>query len=518
MMRKVGTLNKQHWPMIVRIVVAAAFIIVIALLLARVGRIPAASSGDEIWYSESAYWLLQEGTLRRDFHQDAIGSALRDFLPPAPALAQAAAFSIGGLNAFTIAIAPTATLIAIILTFTLLARSITRSITLATFFSFSVIFIPASLVMALQARFNIYVTLFVAAALFFATSRTVTFSSSGDNNRNDALALVLAGFFIQLSVLSYYQFAVCAALIGLAILLLPSPLGWPKRIACLAIGAAVPAALFGLWIGADFELFLHQNLAQGASYGLVHRLTNLVPSTATVLFEAGAAIFLTVLFALLAWRNTERSDLKPFIIAIAGASIATSVFALFFFPGLILVASTLTAFIGLLAFSITRRIGGSAFKLSAAVLFLMSASGIALTVSYSVIGIVDKNRNYGALARDIVSQSNLSGIVLIDQPAWLALRERLGPGKMIHITSGQPLLPPTMNASNILSTTDASKVSMIAVRPATFKDLKKTHTLVASFLNRDDVEGPIEVGPGFPNRMLIYRVRRNEASVRTPPP
>src|ERR1035441_7067666 len=55
----------------------------------RTGRVPAASCGDEMWWSESAYWFLKEGTLRWDCMNDDRGCAVVSYWPPAAPLLQA---------------------------------------------------------------------------------------------------------------------------------------------------------------------------------------------------------------------------------------------------------------------------------------------------------------------------------------------------------------------------------------------------------------------------------------------
>ena len=100
------------WPVAVIPVITLSLICI--LLALRVGIIPAASTGD-IWCSQPAYWLLKTGVLSAPMHPDAVGSAIRDFYPPTPALFQAVSFRVLGLSQLSLAIAPTLTLYTIIL-------------------------------------------------------------------------------------------------------------------------------------------------------------------------------------------------------------------------------------------------------------------------------------------------------------------------------------------------------------------------------------------------------------------
>jgi hypothetical protein len=73
--------------------------IALIVLILRAGLYPAALTGDEIWFTESAYQLLQTGTPKRLIHADGVGSATADFLPPIIMLLQTLALWVGGLTA-----------------------------------------------------------------------------------------------------------------------------------------------------------------------------------------------------------------------------------------------------------------------------------------------------------------------------------------------------------------------------------------------------------------------------------
>lgn len=72
-----------------------------ALIWARTGYYPGTSTGDDLWFSESAYYFIRDGVLRRPMHDDELGSLTRDFLPPLTNLIQAAFFAVFGVNQFS---------------------------------------------------------------------------------------------------------------------------------------------------------------------------------------------------------------------------------------------------------------------------------------------------------------------------------------------------------------------------------------------------------------------------------
>src|SRR5271156_456540 len=86
-------------PAIIRLLLA----ILIAQLIVvwvRTPYLPAASSGDEVWFSEAGFFLLKEGRLRRPMLADDLGTAVRDMYPPMVGLGQALSFRLFGLNEF----------------------------------------------------------------------------------------------------------------------------------------------------------------------------------------------------------------------------------------------------------------------------------------------------------------------------------------------------------------------------------------------------------------------------------
>ena len=85
------------------LVPALAWLAVAAVLVARAGLYPAVMTGDEIWFSESAFNLIRHGIPQRLIHADAVGSAQADFLPPVIMLVQTLAFLVLGLTPLAVA-------------------------------------------------------------------------------------------------------------------------------------------------------------------------------------------------------------------------------------------------------------------------------------------------------------------------------------------------------------------------------------------------------------------------------
>lgn len=74
----------------------------LGMVWARTGLVPAASCGDEVWWSESGYWLAKEGVLKWEIMDDDRGSGSRSFWPPVLPTVQAFFIRCLGLNSFSI--------------------------------------------------------------------------------------------------------------------------------------------------------------------------------------------------------------------------------------------------------------------------------------------------------------------------------------------------------------------------------------------------------------------------------
>ena len=90
--------------------------------MTRAGLYPAVMTGDEIWFAESAFNLVQPGVPRRLIHADAVGSAITDYLPPVIMLVQALAFSLLGLTPLAVASQSIAAPLAVLALLFLIAR------------------------------------------------------------------------------------------------------------------------------------------------------------------------------------------------------------------------------------------------------------------------------------------------------------------------------------------------------------------------------------------------------------
>ena len=478
------------------IVIPVITLSLICILLAlRVGFIPAASTGD-IWCSEPAYWLLKTGVLSAPMHPDAVGSAIRDFYPPTPALFQAVSFRVLGLSQLSVAIAPTLTLYTIILINFFVFYRAGVSYKLCGLLSIAFLAAPDWLRYAVQARFEIYQTLFIM--LFFVSIQ------QGLKIGNAALQFA-SGLFLAAAGYSYYQFFPLTLFVLSCVAIFNIRRGQTlSTIAATPLGFLVISAAFAIWIGGDFYWFLHQNIEFGRGYDLIsrigipHLLVGPVQLQALPLFAFGSIYLIHV-----AQRGIFES-VDRFLSVLFFALGAASAFLGLVFHGQILLSAIAIS----LALTATLRFCSSRERiLITCGLTGLSIVSVLLLITVAAKAITSANRNYETFARQLRNESNLAGIVLIDDPAWLALREITSRDQLVHI-AGYANDASRSNKAVVLSAPEmAPLVSMLAVLPSNLY-FEKRFPLIAAFLERDDVEGPITIGVPGPYEVLLYRIRR----------
>ena len=429
-------------------------------------------------------------------HPDAVGSAIRDFYPPTPALFQALSFRVLGLSQLSLAIAPTLTLCTIIVINFFIFYHAGISYRLCGLLSIAFLAAPDALRYALQARFEIYQTLFIM--LFFVSIQ------QGLKIGNVALQFV-SGLFLAAAGYSYYQFFPLALFALSCVVLFNVKRGQAlTTTAATPLGFFVISAAFTIWIGRDFYWFLHQNIEFGRGYDLINRiaipylLVGTVQLQALPLFAFGSIHLIHV-----AQRGIFES-VDRFLSVVFSALGAASAFLGLVFYGQILLGVIAIS----LALAATLRFCSSRERiLITYALTGFSIVSVLLLIAVATKAITSVNRNYETFARQLRNELNLAGIVLIDDPAWLALREITSRDQLVHI-AGYANDASRSNKAVILSAPEmAPLVSMLAVLPSNLY-FEKRFPLIAAFLARDDVEGPITIGVPGPYEVLLYRVRR----------
>jgi len=266
--------------------------------------------------------------------------------------------------------------------------------------------------------------------------------------------------------------------------------------------------LFLLWIWPDFALFFRQNFAYATGYQFSQHWYRFTWFGTVQMQALGCVLLLAI--ALVSHRSTGGSGQliglrTKWFIGLAFATLLSAMMAVYAFEGMLIV-SALLASLCLLLTQLEHK--AARLNLQSVTLTVMAILAFALVVSTALLGFVGSGRAFQAFGRQVRSESNLNGIVLIDNPAWLALRERLPEDRLIH------LIPLVRDASLFNKSTmlddprKSSSVSTIVARNAMLPIFRAEFPLVAEFLQRPDVEGPVVIGNELPYRVVIYRANR----------
>ena len=397
----------------VRLVGFVAFVVMALFMVLRIGILPAASAGDDVWYDESGYWLLNAGQLARAIHDNAAGDGIRDFLPPMTGVFTAGSFALFGYTQFAVGIVPTAScaLGGLLCVMALRRRFTARwgpafAVTVVPFFT------PLLLKVVGHNRFEAQVYLFFCAAMLAAAVR-------GDVRLSRGRAMS-AGFLTGLATISYYPASPLVILTLFAWTIVDNK-AWGQLTWFIA-GGALALAGFLAWIGPDFGFFLEamrinsSRYVETTSFSLLETVVFTVPALATAGLLAVSRQ--TWLYALLVMAGFLLRFVTPgfqFEAALAMmAGLAT-----------LLLQPKATA-----GWSAAIRFAGRYLVIGiAALTTALAVSG--LWVSWNERA----DRDYAAFERNLLSvmPPNHGGLVLIDRPAHLALRPRYGRSQLHHL-------------------------------------------------------------------------------------
>lgn len=387
-----------------------AWLAIAAVLVARAGLYPAVMTGDEIWFSESAFNLIRHGVPQRLIHADTVGSARADFLPPVIMLVQAVAFLLLGLTPLAVAAQSVLAPLAVIALIALIARSAGASPGWASAAGVAVLGSQIFLRAGLYIRYEALVALFF---LLHLLARRLA-------ERGGRIGPVVSGAALALSGLSYYPLAPFA---GAAALL--CEFGRPRtraRLLLTAAGFAVPALLFAAYVACFPKIFAAQILGNGESNYVTFELLRHGFDAALWRQSSDALpelIGLVGFILLVGWRVRRET---AWVRRLYGALLITCVPILIFpFQPRLLALPVTLALLILAAWTedaaaAARRIGRIVLTMGA--LAALASCGLMLATTALQYGA----RRYDVVAAALDRLLAAPGPAAIDQRAWLALR------------------------------------------------------------------------------------------------
>lgn len=475
---------------VVTLCILAVFAVALVL---RIGHVPIASGGDGVWYSESAYWLLQDGTMKRPMHQSSMGPAYRDFLPPVVTVVQALMFRLMGLSSFSMSVAPTIILALLVGVLFATFRGLDYPVAIAAGAALAPFAAEESFVRSVQARFDIYAALFVILSLV----SLIRFLE-----RRSPFYLCLSGVFCGIAVVAYYPAAIFPVAFG-GLLLKWTLQGQVRGKALMGflLGGAIPALALCLWIGRDWLLFLRYNIAAGRSYGGIEGL--IAGDVSSVPFPWWS-ILLSLVFLGVAWASRSlkgmRRDIGIFL-ALVGFLFQL---VMFMFSRALLPA---TAALAVFSTMLVCRWGAVRPQVAGRLTALFPLIGL-ITAGAACIGAVmagAPGRQIEPFGSQLRAAVNASGLVVVAQAGWLPLREVIGKDRLVHLAGYSPDASKADASDWFFDPAAASRVSTLAIAPGTRERILKGFPALYAFATSPGVEGPLLVGEAAPYQLEVYR-------------
>lgn len=392
----------------------AAWVLLAASLILRAGEFPAAMTGDEIWFGESAWQFLQHGIPFRAIHADAVGSAVADFLPPTIMLAQAFAFALLGLSQSAVGALGVVVPLAVSSLVYLLARRGGAGFAWAALAGMAVLGSQSFLRAGLYIRYEGLVALcFLGYLLAGATMIKAQHRLGRD---------ALRGLLLALAGLSYYP---TAPFIAVAALLVEAAL-WrarpPSSAALFAFlgGALVPILPFALYVARYPAIFAAQVLDNGTAnyftFELLREPLRMLRLSRDAIPETVALVGFT---GLACWRWRRLSGPSRLLIALIGVTMLPALIFPFQ-PRLLALPILLALVVGARLVEEEPALLGriARFGLPAG-----AAAAMAAALLMTATALMQRDaRDYDHVVARLEALMPLPGPAAIDQRAWLALR------------------------------------------------------------------------------------------------
>jgi hypothetical protein len=392
------------------LVPALAWLAIAAVLVARAGLYPAVMTGDEIWFSESAFNLLRHGIPQRLIHADAVGSPRADFLPPVIMLVQAAAFLALGLTPLAVAAQSILAPLAVIALIAAIARGAGATAGWASLAGIAVLGSQIFLRAGLYIRYEALVALFFLLHLLAAHRA----------ERGGRIAPLVSGAALALSGLSYYPLAPFAGVAALLFELGRRPSR--RRWLLTALGFAAPALLFAAYVARFPDIFVGQILGNGESNYVTFELLRHGFDAALWRQSADTLPELIGLLGLILLVGGRLRRQTVWVRSLYGALLVSTLPILVFpFQPRLLALPVCLALLILAAWTTdaaaaTRRLGRVVLGIGA-VAAVASCALMLITA-----GMQYEARRYDTVAAALDRLVAAPGAAAIDQRAWLALR------------------------------------------------------------------------------------------------
>lgn len=422
---EIGTM-KAAWYRAPRFWAPAGFLLAVqGMLWYRTGLYPAASTADDAWFSEAAYYFLHDGVLRRPWTADDLGGALKDFFPPVTSLIQAAFFKIFGFTAFGEMAQSSFACTLLSLLVTILVRRTGAAMWLALTAGIAIFGLQIVLEQVTRVRPEQWVTIFLMLCFLLR-------DMARDRDKGALFLAFGAGLFLGVACVAYYPsgpFVLIAGFIGTS-LSRPSA----RRMALAQfIGGAVILLLFILYVSPAWHDFFAQELGTGHHYFTLEHL--LMPLTGLFvapehgswqgpfrfIMMAWEAALVAIACGLLLWK-VPSGPARGYAWA---ALVLLPLFPLMGTPVTLVAAGIF--FVLALASSASMAVPRNVARIAVAGIVVLALVGFAKVSALALVSYLQRNgRDYAAVSAQLDRLIVEPGRVGVDRAEWLALRPRLG--------------------------------------------------------------------------------------------
>ena len=426
------------------------------------GKIPASSSGDDMFHSEIAWSILINNEhAYKIIPDDNLLIHIKFFFPPIVNYLQFLSFKIFDLNQFSMNFLKTF-LISIFLILSLFyAKKKLVDTSVAIFFSISFASVPVLLSYALHNRNeNVYVLFIIIS--FILCELLVK------NKTQEKIAFFFSGVLIGLSIITYY------------------PL--------IFIGQSVVCFFFLVWIYPDYLFAIRQQLeiAKGKYAGdwIKERF---------IYFPFSFFFILISTFLLKKYPLPIKNNSSKFCF------ITTILFALSLFQSNFVNYPSFVFFLfGLLNLKINKSLN-SIKEINLDKIFLVLSISSMIIMSILVFKSFEKGRNYNLFSNHLNNNINLNGVVITDRVAWLHLRPLLNQNNLFEIYNKNDAAS-NFRSSILFDVNYSKKISSVVINEHMYDYYYKTFPLFRALMSSNNCSSKL-IGINAPYQVRVYNCK-----------
>jgi len=408
-----------------------AAIFVLILIWARTTLVPGASTGDEVWWSESGYFFMKEGVLRWACMANDKGSQVLSFWPPLPAMVQALTLKIFGVNAWGVNAQTSLVSTLVMVVAYGLGRVLSLSRAQALWASIAIFGLFSVERRLLVGRME---NLTALSALVFAL---LLLRGAREDKSRRQMFEIASGLGLGLGFFTYYPQSPFLALAAVVVLIL-QPRRWFQCMTNVGLGALPVVVAGGLWILPHWHLFRSQVLEVGASHyasshviwDCIKMLWHFSQLSYWVLHTERWAVLMFCLGCCCWVRDPRLRALSAM-----AAVLSLPMFAYTWSPNVVSAAPGVLCVIILFGLAPMVTIKPLAFGVAAFQACLVCSACVKLALIGFSAYYQREGRDYQAVASALKESISGDGPVAIEQRAWLGLRERV-PADRLHLLVG----------------------------------------------------------------------------------